>query len=197
MQSFTNNTGIYLQSICCKETEVFFPVVLQPNVGHGPSFLKFLDHTWWHITIVRTPVDEWSAGHRDLYLTPHSTQQMSMSPVWFEPTILAGKWLQVYAFKCTATMADAPWGARPHPIVCRLSICVGLCGWWPHVFFPYVCRRAPFWGLRQMYMNECKVDQWLWWQSIAAHGDPVREHGGGSLRRDSEGKIKRDILSER
>jgi hypothetical protein len=27
-------------------------------------------------------------------------------------------------------------------------------------------------------------------------GDPVREHGGGSLTRDSEGKIKRDILRE-
>jgi len=26
--------------------------------------------------------------------------------------------------------------------------------------------------------------------------DPVREHGGGSLTGDSEGKIKRDILRE-
>jgi hypothetical protein len=31
----------------------------------------------------------------------------------------------------------------------------------------------------------------------AAHGDPVREHGRGSLTGDSEGKIERDILSER
>ena len=27
-------------------------------------------------------------------------------------------------------------------------------------------------------------------------GDPVREHGGGSLAGDSKGKLKRDILSE-
>jgi len=26
------------------------------------------------------------------------------------------------------------------------------------------------------------------------HGDPIREHGGGSLTGDSEGKIKRDLL---
>jgi len=29
-----------------------------------------------------------------------------------------------------------------------------------------------------------KKDQWLWWWSIPVHGDPVREHGGGSLTRD-------------
>jgi hypothetical protein len=28
-------------------------------------------------------------------------------------------------------------------------------------------------------------------------GDPAREHGGGSLTGDSEGKINRDILSEK
>jgi hypothetical protein len=28
------------------------------------------------------------------------------------------------------------------------------------------------------------------------HGEPVREHGGGSLNRDSDRKIKRDILRE-
>jgi len=28
------------------------------------------------------------------------------------------------------------------------------------MFFP-ICRRAPFWGLQQTYMNEL-VDKWLW-----------------------------------
>jgi len=32
--------------------------------------------------------------------------------------------------------------------------------------------------------------------SIPVHGDPVREHGGGSLTGDYEGKIKRHILRE-
>jgi hypothetical protein len=36
------------------------------------SFLRFRDHTQWHNTVGRTPLDEWSARRRDLYLT--STQ---------------------------------------------------------------------------------------------------------------------------
>jgi len=37
------------------------------------SFLRFLDHTQRHITVGRTPLDEWSARRRDLYLTTHNT----------------------------------------------------------------------------------------------------------------------------
>jgi hypothetical protein len=38
-------------------------------------------------TVSRTPLDEWSARHRDLYLTTHNThnRQTSMPPVGFEP----------------------------------------------------------------------------------------------------------------
>jgi len=46
------------------------------------------------------------------------------------------------------------------------------------------------------WTNDWKVDHWLWWLSIASRGDPVREHGGGSLTGDSEGKIERDIYWE-
>jgi len=40
----------------------------------------------------RTPLDEWSARRRDLYLTTHDThnRQISMPPVGFKPTISAG-----------------------------------------------------------------------------------------------------------
>ena len=46
------------------------------------SFLRFLDHTQRLITVGRTPLDEWSASRRDLYLTTHNThnRQTSMSP---------------------------------------------------------------------------------------------------------------------
>ena len=56
-------------------------------------FLMFLDHTQRRTTICRTPLDEWSARRRDLYLTTHDThnRQISMPPVGFEPTILAGE----------------------------------------------------------------------------------------------------------
>ena len=56
-------------------------------------FLKFLDHTQWRSTVGRTPLDEWSARRRDLYLTTHDThkRQISMPPVGFEPKIAAGE----------------------------------------------------------------------------------------------------------
>ena len=36
-------------------------------------FLMFLDHTQRRTTVGRTPLDEWSARRRDLYLTTHDT----------------------------------------------------------------------------------------------------------------------------
>ena len=56
-------------------------------------FLKFLDHTQRRTTIGRTPLDEWSAHRRDLYLTTHDThnRQISMPPVGFEPKISSGE----------------------------------------------------------------------------------------------------------
>jgi hypothetical protein len=37
------------------------------------SVLRFLDHTQWHNTVGRTPLDEWSARRRDVYLTTRTT----------------------------------------------------------------------------------------------------------------------------
>ena len=53
----------------------------------------FLDYTQRRTTVGRTPLDEWSARRRDLYLTLHDThnRQISMPPVGFEPTISAGE----------------------------------------------------------------------------------------------------------
>ena len=56
-------------------------------------FLMFLDHTQRRTTVGRTPLDEWSARRRGLYLTTHDThdRQISMPPVGFEPMISAGE----------------------------------------------------------------------------------------------------------
>ena len=56
-------------------------------------FLVFLDHTQRRSTVGRTPLDDWPARRRDLYLTTHDThnRQISMPPVGFEPTISAGE----------------------------------------------------------------------------------------------------------
>ena len=81
-------------------------MALRPNAGHGLLILEvFLDHTQQRATVGRTPLDEWSARHRDFYLTTHNThnRQTSMPPVGFEPTISAGKQPQTYALDCAAT----------------------------------------------------------------------------------------------
>ena len=55
--------------------------------------VMFLDHTQRRSTVGRTPLDEWSARRRDLYLTTHDThnRKIPMPPVGFEPTISAGE----------------------------------------------------------------------------------------------------------
>ena len=70
------------------------------------SFLRFFrDRTQRHTTVGKTPLDEWSARRRDLYLTAHNTQnkQTSMPPAGFEPTISAGERPQTYALDRAAT----------------------------------------------------------------------------------------------
>jgi len=63
------------------------------------SFMRLLDRTQRCTTVSRTPMDEWSARHRDLYLTTHNTQnrQTSMPPAGFEITISACERPRTYA----------------------------------------------------------------------------------------------------
>ena len=44
-----------------------------PQLATLSLFTRFLGHTQRRITIGRTPLDEWSARRRDLYLTTHSS----------------------------------------------------------------------------------------------------------------------------
>ena len=71
----------------------FFLWRCDPTRVMASSFLRFLDHTQLRTTVGRTPLDEWSARRRNLYLTTHNThnRQTSMAPVGFEPIISAGK----------------------------------------------------------------------------------------------------------
>ena len=68
------------------------------------SSSRFLDHTW-RTTVGRTPLDEWSAHRRDLYLITQNTnnRRTYMPPVGFEPTVSAGEWPQTHALDRTAT----------------------------------------------------------------------------------------------
>ena len=85
-----------------------------PTQARATSFFKFLDHTQWHITVGRTPLDEWSARRKDLYLATHNTQnrQTSMSPEGFEPTIPSIGRPQTLALDHPVTGTDARLNVR-------------------------------------------------------------------------------------
>jgi len=76
-----------------------------PVRGMASSFMRFLDHTRRRTTVRRTPLDEWSARRRDLYLTTHNThkRQTSMPPAGFEPTFSVGERLPTHASDRSAT----------------------------------------------------------------------------------------------
>ena len=76
-----------------------------PSWPWPPHSRGFLDHTQRRTTVGRTPLDEWSARRRDLYLTTHNThnRQTFMPPVRFEPTISAGQRPQTCALDPAAT----------------------------------------------------------------------------------------------
>ena len=50
-----------------------------PRGAMASSFLRFLYHTQRRITVGRTPLDEWSARRRDLYLTTHNSHNRQTS----------------------------------------------------------------------------------------------------------------------
>jgi hypothetical protein len=92
-----------------------------PHWARASSFTRFLDHTQRRTTVGRTRLDEWSARHRDLYLTTHNIHngQTSMLLVGFEPTISAGEWPQTYALDLAATRTVSE-------IVSRRKLCTGM-----------------------------------------------------------------------
>jgi len=75
-----------------------------PHWARTSSLKRFQDHTQRRTTVGRTPLEEWSARRRGLYLTTHNTQrQTSMPPVGFEPTISADERPQTHALDRAVT----------------------------------------------------------------------------------------------
>jgi len=95
---------VYIIGLCTINV-IFFLWRCSPTRAMASSILRFLYHTQRCITVGRTPLDEWSARRRDLYMTTHNThnRQTSMPPVEFEPTISAGERPQTYALDRAAT----------------------------------------------------------------------------------------------
>jgi hypothetical protein len=88
----------------------------------------FLDHTQRRSTVGRTPLDEWSARRRDLYLSTHDThnrRQIFMPPVGFEPTISAGE--RPAAAHLLRSWVRLPPGGMDICCKCRVLTGRGLC----------------------------------------------------------------------
>jgi len=66
-----------------------------PQWARASSFTRFLDQTQRRTTVGRTPLDEWSARRRDLYLTTHNTHIRHPCPRWDSNTQsqqASGRW---------------------------------------------------------------------------------------------------------
>jgi hypothetical protein len=50
-----------------------------PTPARDALFLRFRDHTQWRTTVGRTPLDEGSVRHTDLYLTTHNIHNRQTS----------------------------------------------------------------------------------------------------------------------
>jgi len=98
-----NDVPIFRWSVAIVLTVLF--LAQQPAMGQGLSFTSFLDHTQRRTTVGRTPLDEWLAHRRDLYLTTHNThrRQTSVPTVGFERTVSAGERPQTYTLDRAAT----------------------------------------------------------------------------------------------
>ena len=98
-----NKESIFLTLSATSLFACFWPNI--PQWARASSFTRFLDHIQRRTTVCRTPLDDWSARRRDLYLTTHNTQnrRTSMAPTGFEPTIWAGERPQTYALDRAAT----------------------------------------------------------------------------------------------
>jgi hypothetical protein len=81
---------------------IFLPWRNSP-CGPRPSHYRGFVITLRHITVGRTPPDEWSARRRDLYLTTHNSHKgpTSMPHAGFEPTFPASERPQTHALNCT------------------------------------------------------------------------------------------------
>jgi hypothetical protein len=100
-----------------------------PRSGLRPPHYRVFLITLRHTTVGRTPLDEWSAQSKDIYLTTHNThkRQTSMPPTEFEPTIplkcykLIGtvKNLNYRRRNCMSITFSASCRTRKCPLCCR------------------------------------------------------------------------------
>jgi len=75
-------------TLLCTKIKIHYVCIWRdiPPWARASTFTRFLDQTHRRTTVGRTPLAEWRARRRDLYLTTHNThnKQTSIPPVGFE-----------------------------------------------------------------------------------------------------------------
>ena len=92
-------------------TVYLYLTIAQPPVGQGPLIIEnSRSHSVWRTTVSRTPLDEWSAPRKDLYITTHNTQKIhaSMLRAELEPATPAGERTQTHTVVRAATVTGTP-----------------------------------------------------------------------------------------
>ena len=81
-------------------------------------FLMYLDHTQRRTTVGRTPLDEWSARRRDLYLTTHDNHNRQISML--QAANLLRSWIRIppgaWIFVCCECRVLSGGGLCDEPI---------------------------------------------------------------------------------
>jgi hypothetical protein len=97
---------------------ILFIWLYSPQWARASSFTRFLVHTR-RTTVGRTPLDEWSARRRDLYLATHNThnRQTPMPAAGFETANSAGERPQTNALDSAATGIGRSQSGVKHIIV--------------------------------------------------------------------------------
>jgi hypothetical protein len=76
------------ESLTSQPSFILFLIWLESPTGPRAPHCRGFEITFRLTTLERTPLDDWSARRRDLYLTTHNThkRKTSMPPAAFEPT---------------------------------------------------------------------------------------------------------------
>ena len=131
-----------------------------PQWIRATSSTRFLDHTQRRTTLVRTPLDEWSARRRDLYLTTQRLQQTNLhAPLWDSNTQSQQAsgllWRPEKARKCSAAQG-------PHSEVV------------PRAFWRLVSKSCD--ECKGSFARGCEAKQWSHWtcSSLGTIFQPMR-----------------------
>ena len=133
LQACILQSDVFVSSHTSSPTPVA-PVAQQPPSGPGPPHYRGFTITLTHTTLSRTAPDEWSAPHRNFYLTKHNSQkrQTAMLPAGLESAIPGSKRPHTLALDLLLTptlynqMTNFKEKSPTHSKKCTQKLCIFL-----------------------------------------------------------------------